>query len=288
LSVIDLVEHPARSATRARVAQRAIGVAAVLLLVLGVAAAAVGEDDPVTDPIELLGAAPDAARDAGTARMTLTTMASGAPGSPDFSATGKGLVDFRTGNVAMTMGFGGSEISISTIDGVLYMRMPDLLHLPTPWIKMSIPAMANGQTQMTPMNSASPTAYLDALAGAGDVSDEGRETIDDAPATHYHVEVDVQRAYEAVPEEQRAELERTFGTVPVTTRSLPMDVWLSDGGLPVRTELRIEVGDLTTTTRMDLTDFGVDVDIQPPPADQVTEVKDMAELANLFPGAAPQ
>jgi hypothetical protein len=278
--VIDPYAHtepPADpTATRARI----VGVAAALLLVIGLVAVAIGKSpnvDTAASAVDRLASAPDAARDGGTARMTITVTAGDAAA---MSTTGTGLVDFRSGDSELTMTVMGNELSTKVVDGAFYMKMPVMLASPKPWIKIDIPG---GVPQVGAARSAAD--YLEVLRGAGDVREVGREEINGEPATHYAVVVDVTRALDQLPESQREELARTFGTVP-DLGDLPMDVWLSDDGLPVRTEMVSPAGPVRTTTRVDLSDFGVDVDIQPPPADQVVDVHDVNELQQLFTGTS--
>jgi hypothetical protein len=62
---------------------------------------------------------------------------------------------------------------------------------------------------------------------------------------------------------------------------VPTEVWIDEEGLARRMELTYkgmrfapgEEGDMTMT--MELFDFGVEVDIQPPPANNVTDLQDL-------------
>ncbi len=56
---------------------------------------------------------------------------------------------------------------------------------------------------------------------------------------------------------------------------IPVEVFLDEQGRPVRTvqtlELTVQGQSLATTTTTDLYDWGVNVDVQAPPADQVVD-----------------
>ncbi len=91
---------------------------------------------------------------------------------------------------------------------------------------------------------------------------------------------------ETLTAEQRAELEAQSGAIPL--EEMPMDIWIGDDGLVYRYVVDL-AGDTVETTpgegfeRMVMTfemfDWGEDIDVEAPPADQVT---DASELEALF------
>jgi hypothetical protein len=69
-------------------------------------------------------------------------------------------------------------------------------------------------------------------------------------------------------------LESTYGIT-----ELPMDVWIDNDGLPRKLDYSISAKvsgqSVKTTLEMELSDYGVDVNVSAPPSSQVTD------LANL-------
>jgi hypothetical protein len=120
---------------------------------------------------------------------------------------------------------------------------------------------------------------LDALFGArDDAVDIGREAVRGVPATRCRLTLDLARADAALP---------AGVTVPGgpyrALRALPAEVWLDAAGLARRVAVS---ADPVTAARgeqawtiIELWDFGVAVDITPPPPDQVVSPQDAYQNA---------
>jgi hypothetical protein len=110
---------------------------------------------------------------------------------------------------------------------------------------------------------------LDALFGADDDAVEsGPDAVRGVAVSRYRVTVDLARADAAVP---------AGVSVPAgpyrALRRLPTEVWLDGAGLVRRVAVLIETraaGDQSTWAICELWDFGVAVDITPPPPDEIT------------------
>ena len=131
-----------------------------------------------------------------------------------------------------------------------------------------------------------PTRSLAFLNAAdGEVERVGEEQVRDTATTHYRFTVDVERAAGAVDEEQAAFLRAELLDRGVTR--LPAEVWLDDEGRLRRLLYRLELaqpvlgGSATDTGTVETTveyfDFGVPVDVQAPPADEVTDFSALLE-----------
>ena len=131
---------------------------AVLVLVIGLAAVISGDDEEV-DAATLLSSAPDAAREAGTARMTFTMT-----GSP-MNVTGRGFVDLVNGDAIIEMDMFGQSFEMRMLDGTMYMRFPAEARPPgldKEWIAMEVPGMdAAGSFGAT----ANPGGFIESLRG---------------------------------------------------------------------------------------------------------------------------
>jgi len=62
--------------------------------------------------------------------------------------------------------------------------------------------------------------------------------------------------------------------------SFPVDVWIDHDGLPRRFAADIEIaGQASVKESVDYTDFGTDVTVEAPPADQVQSLNDFQQAA---------
>ena len=109
---------------------------------------------------------------------------------------------------------------------------------------------------------------FDFLRGASDgVRDAGRDDVRGIPTTHYEGTLDLRKVVEQAPPEKRellrAWLELIASDGPPT---VPFGLWVDDDGVARR--LRIDQEDGVTTT-IEYYDFGVPVEITPPPADAI-------------------
>jgi hypothetical protein len=119
---------------------------------------------------------------------------------------------------------------------------------------------------------------LQALRGAGDVRLVGHDDIDGTQTDHYHAEVDLQKAIAKVPEQYRDAAARGMKLLGTT---FPIDVWIDRDGLPRRFAVDIELpGTGSVKESIDYTDFGADVSVEAPPADQVQSMDDFQRVAS--------
>jgi hypothetical protein len=266
---------------------------AALLLVVGVVVAVAGKDDggSTKNPQALLTAAPDAVRDAGSARiaMSMTMTAAGL----DIYINGSGATEFATHRGTFRMSVLGTDIEMITDGSTLYARIPDGGRLPgttKPWV--AVPAASvHGQASFGSAESA--TGLLDALRGVGaDIDEVGTEEVNGVTATHYHAVVDLKDAIAAAPEAQRAETQQGLQSLEqLGAAEMPIDVWITSDGLPVRQIMTFDAKGAAPMPAMsmkitvDLTEFGAPVEVTIPPADQVQQLTDATELGQLFRGA---
>lgn len=141
-----------------------------------------------------------------------------------------------------------------------------------------------------------PSQQLAYLKGVSDSVEElGEEEVRGESTTHYRAEVDLERAAEQQGPEARRAYEQMAQQIGTST--LPVDVWLDGDGLIRRFEMTMNVplppqgapsnGAQPTVSQgetegritivEELYDFGVPVNVEPPPEDQIT---DMSELMN--------
>ena len=269
-----------------------VAILAATVLLAGLLSALTKDDTGIEgDPIALLSAAPDSLAEAGSARMKMTMAFGG--GGFDVSMGGEGVVDFAGGGGTFTMEVMGQSFEMRTDGETMWMNLPDMgaaSPITAEWI--AVPA-AQLQPNGVGGGMESATGMLDALRGVGGEPEVvGTEEIDGIEATHYRASIDVEQAIAAAPEANRARAEaalQQFTTMGAT--EMPVDVWLTDGGLPLRQIVSwkgaVAGQDMSMEIRVDFSDFGVDVVVEPPPADQVQSV-DPAQLQQIMGGAVAQ
>jgi hypothetical protein len=128
----------------------------------------------------------------------------------------------------------------------------------------------------TPSESLTPTEYSRFLANADDVEVvDDDATVDGAPTTHYKGEVNVQEIADEIGGESEKRFERMLGNrdLPV-----PVEAWVGRDGLPVRIKVDYRQGDKHVTISADVLEYGVPVDVNPPPAAVTIEEAEFDEL----------
>jgi len=247
-----------------------------------------------------LRAAPSAVADAGTARMELV-MAMTVKGE-DLKVTGTGVADGPAGQMQMKMDMGelfgklagatGEKIPAGfdgpwemVADGsTMYLRAPVFQLLGVEgWLSMTPDDMGSAAAGLgLGAGSFDLTQTLDSLRGvSGDPQVVGQEEVRGVPTTHYRATVDLAKALEQAPAEQRERLEAAFQQLEPSgdlgDADIPVDVWVDEDDLPrrVRTEMSsmfaaLGLGESSMTMTMELFDYGDDVTIEVPSADEVT------------------
>jgi hypothetical protein len=211
----------------------------------------------------------------------------GAPELSGFSLRIDGAMTLDGKQARMTMSFEGlpetpgaaglGEMEV-IIDGEdVYMKSPLISQaLPgsKPWLRLDISQMVSSGFQFS---QSDPTQTLQYLRGVSDdVEEVGRQKIRGVRTTQYQATVDLQKAAEELPEDARAQFEASLETLG--TSELPTSFWIDDQGRLRRMFSEVDLsGDerIPDGTKMtisyDLFDFGVDVDVEPPPANQVSD-----------------
>jgi hypothetical protein len=118
------------------------------------------------------------------------------------------------------------------------------------------------------------------LRGSGEVEEVGVEALDGVETTHYRATVDLDRAVQQAPAEARDQVQAQIDQIKAAGISeLPIDVWIDGDGLPRKLGYDITVEaegqEVHTVLEMLFTDYGIEVDVTPPPADQVTDFSEL-------------
>ena len=177
------------------------------------------------------------------------------------------------------------------VEGVLYVEASGLLERfsfmgepPTGvrWLKINAPELADAFSLVP---GGDPTATLENLRGVSDdVIEIGTEQIRGVGTTQYRAEIDPDKARAGaseklgeLPEGQREAVEDNLdrlGNEPIA-----VDVWIDDDGLVRRQEMTFDAAiaaePTATVTTLEFFDYGADVDIEAPPADETATFEEI-------------
>lgn len=233
-------------------------------------------------PAAAVRAAATTTAEAGSSRFALssTTEAAG----QTVEVTGEGRYDpaTRTGSAVLELPGGVGTMEQRFVGDDLYLTVPGQ----PGFFRLSLADLVGTSLE----NAADPTGSLQALEEVSDdVREAGEEQVRGTATTRYEGTIDGQQALDqlggAVRElaEQGIDMD-ALGAVPFTA-------WVDDDGRLRRFTSSIELTatgegetqDVTTTTTLELFDFGVEVAVEAPPADQV---QDGAPLLDALRGTA--
>jgi hypothetical protein len=271
--------------------------ACALSLALG--ASACGEEQ--ASAIEVLAAAPDKTLDASTARTTLDI---------DVSVGGKtnriemnGVVDLRTGDGvlhadASQFGVPGfdDELETRVVDGISYVDFGPVFasaddDLPPQlegkrWMRFDF-SDAQEASEALGSDVSSTSNNLQYLRGVSKdgVEEVGQEEVRGEGTTHYRVEIDLRIVKEKLRDADMSDDARAFmekGLRQFREETMPAEVWVDDDGRVRRQDLemalRSPAGGIDMDLRMEYFDFGVEVDVEKPPAGEVFDLELLAAL----------
>jgi len=178
--------------------------------------------------------------------------------------TGKGDLDYSTSSkpgVAMTLSSDalGGDMDVRLVDQVMYMSIPKMTHDKFVKVDLDDPSNPLGAAGLSGLD---PLSSLQALEkGTKSVTYVGQEEVDGRQLDHYELSVDT------------ADLLDSMGQKSSSGAGLPATIdyqlWLDDQQRVAK--LSMDMGE-QGSLEMSVTDWGTEVDIEAPPADQVMEM----------------
>jgi hypothetical protein len=175
------------------------------------------------------------------------------------------------------------------VDGkTAYMRFPALAsELPEgkTWVKLDTSdpgktAQDLGLSGLDGFTNGDPRELLEVLDSvSGEVETVGTEELRGTPTTHYRATVDLTDLDRFTPESGGQQLGDMIDQAlkQVGLSEMPFDVWLDDDGLIRKVEASLSVQPPDENEKaeaglsFELYDYGVEVDVTPPPADEVAD-----------------
>jgi hypothetical protein len=294
------MERP-RSASK-RAAEPFIALAIVALLVAGVASALTRRNTTPATPLAIVQASASATTGTHTTNISLS-IAGGS--GPLKSLTEQGGFDFDSKRFRVQVDLAQFGLSgAGKVDAIADFAngLIEYIHLPAqladeaggkPWIKVDLQAVfkklgidANLGAVMQG-GSSDPTQGLGMVRGAENVVKVGTDDVRGVATTHYHLDVNFQKAIDQSPPGARAALQQlvSYYTVP----SRPADVWIDSDGRMRRMQQKLDFSTVhfppalaaqanqfgSPTVTVEYYGFGNPVDIKLPPPDQVTDASDL-------------
>lgn len=197
---------------------------------------------------------------------------------------GQGHFDGDDTAMQLKMSIGPIDEELRYVDKALYIQLPEQYRAQATsgkaWGKLSADdpaakAMGTNQAQQD-----DPSKILDQIQQAGTITKSEQTVLDGQQVTHYWINIDVAKTVDklasaGLPQEQ---LDQIKTKVP----TFPMELWLNGDTLPVQvtedlTALMTAAGAPAGAGGLKMTmkysDWGVPVDVQAPPADQVGALK---------------
>ena len=168
------------------------------------------------------------------------------------------------------------------------MTEPTMTAPPGPTPSVELDQLDDLARQFEQLRGADPTAALNYLNGvaADGITEVGEAEVRGESTTHYRLTVDLERAKADAPEELGDDYDRLIEQIGGTT--IPAEVWVDGDDRVRRMKFTIDPAPQGNTDQPPITvtnelyDFGAEVEVTPPPDDQVTDLGQL--LAGLGGG----
>ena len=216
---------------------------------------------PVTDAVQLASLAKSSAATGKSVTITGQVTKAGT----QILMSGPAVIDGSSSSMDLTVTTPTAKEEVELVDKVIYLKLPaDAMAkagVSTPWIKLGggtdplSQALSGGLDQMAQNND--PTKVLDQISKYGKITRTQQTTLNGQPVTHYGIVLDGKKMAADLPADLASQ-------VPATT---DLDLWINADHLPV--QVVSSAGDLYVTVKY--SNWGEKVDVQAPPANQVTD-----------------
>lgn len=238
------------------------------------------------DPATVADAA-EASTAAGGAKLTIEGEGTAQGQSIDVSGTGE--MDAK-GASEMKMDVPGAGTMRQVFaDYVLYQQMPGLEEqFGKEWAKTDLrrayQQIGVDLDLLEQPGGNDPRQMLRQMKNAsGEIEEVGSEKVRGVETTHYRGDIDLRKSIERLPEDKRAEAERSMEKVIELSGSdgFPMEVWIDEKKLVRRLRMKMSLdnpalgGKIEMDTTMELFDYGTPVEIEVPADDEVKDLTDV-------------
>lgn len=294
-------ERPRRSGVRVAFVSTVGATAAALILAMVLTGSDGSPKGTVTlsgSGAKVISASYQTTKEAGTARASFVIDVAGMT----LSGEGVGDLDQGLAEGSLLLGEGQDRIEVVAAADGFYARLPQHLGMATgkPWVKVDRSVLTElvgiGLGPLGSSLSAAPFDVLGYLQGvSGEVRIVGPDTVWGSETTRYTASIDLGRVAEELSGVARDSAQHAASALG---EPVPADLWVDgegrlrkltvtvdlakvDGAPSSRNTASAVGADGTATATFELYDFGTDIDVSPPPADQVSDV---GALLNGFLG----
>ncbi|WP_410632114.1 hypothetical protein [Amycolatopsis sp. cmx-4-83] len=251
-----------------------------------------GLASPFTDAFQLASASRQGTEKSKSAKFTMEGSAAG----QTMSATGAMAFDGANTKFSMTSTAAGQTTEMRMVDKVMYLKLPadqqKQMGTDKAWAKISADgtdpiSQAMGSALSQSAEQSDPSKILEQVSKAGRIISSDQTELNGEQVNHYKVELDVAKA-----------IDQFTGQVPAAARDqineklkgkdlkIPAELWLNKDNLPVQVTmdqgammqaLGAPAGDAKFT--MKYSDWGTQVDVTAPPAEQVVDLGELMKKA---------
>jgi hypothetical protein len=203
-----------------------------------------------------------------------------AVGTVQTKGQGQVRLDASTALVT-TMDFYGDPLEIRLVDGQLYVKVPESAQEgDKPWVRIPrdgtdpfSQAAGGSIDQLAQQND--PARTLEQIKTAGTITSSDTVTLNDAPTTHYVVNIELAKLHENLPAGLSTE-----AVTQIEGKAFPLELWLNAEQLPVQvtfdlTPILIAAGAPTNSGAKITTvyqDWKAPAPIEAPPSDQTGDL----------------
>jgi len=207
------------------------------------------------------------------------------PKGEEYDLTAEGLFDYPNERGLMTISgrvpFLGDDVLMKEfrlLGRIGYIRW--VIKDKSYWVKEEQEAESGGDpTELLIPFPGSPTKPTDVLTRVLLASDENEEVGNDdvrgTKTTHYRAKVDLQKLVSQLPAAERPDgnVEELWGG-----RFVPVEIWIDDESRLRRITIQQSREDSSEVTTVELFDYGVEVEVEPPPEDELISQEEFDKL----------
>jgi hypothetical protein len=245
------------------------GAAAVLAIAIGVVVILIGRDGDAPSAQAAVNHALARTVDAHSSRFTITAMP--LPDQFAYDYTLHGIMDYVHHRGRMTYGLDDEMI----LDGdVTYARWPMPWRHDSAWLRMETDSQETDPLDLYERAITNPMGLLSFLTGASnDARTVGSESVRGTRTKHYEGTLDLQKVVDQAPPDKRAELREWLDFIREDQPTIvPFGLWVDSDGIARR--LRIDGSEGAGSVVIEYYDFGVPVEITPPPASEILSTEE--------------
>ncbi len=254
----------------------------------------------VSHTVDPVAAAASKTEHAGGAKMTMSVDITDGTTQKTVSITANGAFDQKQGEMTVDMSSvlqsagvpsgSASEMKFLYLeeDGnpVMYMNFPPLASkLPggMSWIRLDLEKAGKSLgvdfNQLMSQSSQNPAQTLDMLRASGQIDKVGPDTVNGVATTEYTGTIDLGKAAAELQGGAAQQLVQRL-IAQGAPGEIPFEAWVGDDGLLRRVQITqdIQTGgkSLSALVTIDMSDFGTDVSVSAPPADEVFDATGLA------------